>query len=64
MSSETSLRSKTFKDMSQDSKSDPDRKSFNRKHNVPVKVLVSPVLPPILKNSGCCAAMFVESMAR
>ncbi len=34
MSSETRLRSKDSQDMSQDSKSDQDRKGFNRKHNV------------------------------
>ncbi len=34
MSSETRLRRKDFQGMSQDSKSDPNRKSSNRRHNV------------------------------
>ena len=34
MSSEQHLRRKNFQGMSQDAKSDPNRKSFKRRHNV------------------------------
>ena len=39
MSSETRLRSKHFQDVSQCSESDQDRKSVDRKYNVPPSLL-------------------------